>query len=101
MMCQSTAATKRSNLTTFISKTLKGRQEKSPLVGKYIDNAKAEPLHLKNNVVNEQFMKLLKIAIACGHLNSFKSFKEVPENNSFQRLIQFVRKDMGCNFLSK
>ena len=41
----------RRNLTSFIGKSLKSRQEKIPLAGKYIDKAFCEPLHLKNNVV--------------------------------------------------
>ena len=41
-------ATKREKVTSFISQQ-KSRQEFPPLVGKFIDCAKAEPLHLKNN----------------------------------------------------
>ena len=41
----------RQNLTSFIGKSLKSRQQEIPLVGKYIDKTYCEPLHLKNNVV--------------------------------------------------
>ena len=40
------------------------RQEFVPLVAEYIDLATCEPLHLKNNVCKEQFMKLLKLCLA-------------------------------------
>ena len=39
--------TLRSNLTQYISTELKSRQEFVPIVGRYIDIAKCEPLHLK------------------------------------------------------
>ena len=61
---KSSASTKRSNLTSYISKTLNSRQEFVPLVGDYIDSAKAEPLHIKNNVTKELFMKLFRIVIS-------------------------------------
>ena len=44
-------STKRSKITTYISKELKCRQEEEPLVNEHINVAKSEPLHLKNNVV--------------------------------------------------
>ena len=40
--------TKRSKVTEFIAKK-KSHQEFTPLVGKLIDKAHVEPLHLKNN----------------------------------------------------
>lgn len=43
----------------FISKDLKGRQEFHPFVDKYIDCAKVEPLHLKNNTIKERPMSYL------------------------------------------
>ena len=42
--------TERTKLTNFIGQKQKCRQEFIPLVGSYIDVAKSEPLHLKNNV---------------------------------------------------
>jgi len=56
-------STKRTQLTTFI-KQLKSRQEEIPLVGNYIDRAKCEPLHLKNNTTKELFMKVFVVAIS-------------------------------------
>ena len=43
-------ATKRQKVTSFISNVLKSRQEEIPLVKHFVDTAKCEPLHLKNNV---------------------------------------------------
>ena len=57
-------STKRSKLTSFISNELKSRQLKFPLIGKFIDMAKAEPLHLKNNTVKERFMCLFRICVS-------------------------------------
>ena len=58
------AATKRSNLTKYISKELHSRQEEVPLVGQYVDFGKCEPLHLKNNTVKEMFIKVYKICVS-------------------------------------
>ena len=43
--------TVRQRLVDYISDTLRCRQEEEPLIGAYIDLAKYEPLHGKNNVV--------------------------------------------------
>ena len=65
------SSTKRTNLTSFI-KELKSRQENTPLLGEYIDRAKAEALHLKNNVVKEFFLKLLLIVSFQSDLTLFR-----------------------------
>ena len=94
-------ATERSNLTKYIS-SLKSRQEEEPLVEKYVDLAKCEPLHLKNNVCKEMFMKHLAIVLSEANIsNDVKCFKELLEENLFVRFVSFVRKDMKCNFLEK
>ncbi|XP_057297789.1 uncharacterized protein LOC130628799 [Hydractinia symbiolongicarpus] len=99
--CKGNSATKRSNLTSYISKVLKGRQEEVPLVGHYIDKAKGEPLHLKNNVVKEHFMKLFNLCLATAPLNSYKAFKDIPSSHALIKFVNFIRSAMGCNFLSK
>ena len=69
--------TTRNNITRYI-RDLKSRQEEVPLVGEFIDLAKCEPLHLKNNVCKEMFMKLLSVVISQACIpNSIKYFKEV------------------------
>ena len=69
-----TEATRRSLLTNYISTQLKSRQEKIPLVGEYINLARCEPLHLKNNCTKELFMKVLNITIAEAKLFYFTTF---------------------------
>ena len=49
-------SSQRSQLTNYIANTLKSRQVTLPLIDIYIDCAKAEPLHLKNNTIKERFM---------------------------------------------
>ena len=94
-------ATKRTQLTTYISKTLHSRQEEIPLVDKYVMQAKAEPLHLKNNVVKELFIKLLKIVVSQSSLKNEKSYKNIPTTSLFVIFVNFIHKGMCCNFLSR
>ena len=94
-------ATKRQKITSFISKTLKSRQEEIPLVKHFIDNAKCEPLHLKNNVCKELFVKLWKVLYACTLFDKCKSYKDIPANNIFRKFVSFLQKDMKLNVLAK
>ena len=92
----------RTLLTNYISTELKSRQEHIPLVGKYIDLAKAEPLHLKNNCVKEMFMKILKVVLSEANIRpTAKAFSDLNENNLFVIFINYVHRDMSCNKLSK
>ena len=96
-----TAATFRRNTTTYI-RSLKSRQEFVPLVEKYIDKAKAEPLYLKNNVCKEMFMKIWDVVISVAQVNTnIKQFKYIPHNNLLYVFVQFVCKDMKSNKLAK
>ena len=94
-------STVRNKITGYIATTLKSRQEFKPLIGTYIDRAKAEPLHLKNNTVKEQFIKLLKIAMAKTNFGKAKNFGEVNPNSLFVKFVEFVHGKMGLNLLSK
>ena len=95
---KSSLQTKRSNLTSYIS-SLKSRQEFVPLVSTYIDRAKAEPLHLKNNVVKEMFLKLLRVA-ADQSRNRCKSYKDLQETDFLHKFIEYIRTTMSCNYLA-
>ena len=53
-----------SKILAYIANESKSRQYKQPLVEEFIDFAKAEPLHLKNNVVKERFIILFKICVS-------------------------------------
>lgn len=72
------AKTSRLKVTSFIALT-KSRQEFVPLVGKYIDLAHVEPLHLKNNAWQQYFKGVLKEAISKSKLpDTCKTFTDVP-----------------------
>ena len=91
-----------SKLTAYISTNLKGRQEEAPLLGKYFDLARCEPLHLKNNTVKKMFMKILKIVLSEANLaKEIKLFKEIPASNIFFRFVDFVKTELKSSFLRK
>ena len=57
----------------------------------YIDKAKAEPLHLKNNVCKEMFMKIWDVVISVAQVNTtVKQFKDIPQDNLLYVFVQFV-----------
>ena len=51
----------------------------------FIDLAKAEPIHLKNNVVKERFMILFKLCVSQCHFGSAKSLKDISNDNFFSK----------------
>ena len=83
--------TKHNQLTSCISNQLKNRQMKFPLIGKFVDCAKAEPFHLKNNTVEERFMHLFKISMSQSNLKQFKSFNEIPKDCLVYKFVYFIR----------
>ena len=93
-------ATKRQKITSYISNTLHSRQEKIPLVQEYVDRAKCEPLHIKNNVVAQLFVRLQKEVLRHSDVMSFKSFNDLPENNLYRHYVSFVKREMNCNQLA-
>ena len=93
--------TKRRKITSFISHNLKSRQKEIPIVKHFIDNAKCETLHLKNNVCKELFVKLWKVLYACTSFDKCKSYKDIPANNIFRKFVYFLQKDMKLNVLAK
>ena len=67
---------------------MKGLQSRLPLIEHYIDVAKAEPLHLKNNTIKERFMILFKIAI--GQMvssSNVKCFSDLSVDSLFLNLL--------------
>ena len=87
--------------TEFIAQN-KSRQEFSPLLGKLIDKAHVEPLHLKNNargyfskVLVKEAMAKSKISIAC------KTFAELPQDSSFVKLITALQHVLHVGRLAK
>ena len=79
--------TLRQNVTTFISKQLKSRQETVPPVENCIDKAKCKPLHLKNNVTKELFMKCMNLDLVEAKISaSVKCFKDIRPEKFFINL---------------
>ena len=69
------------------------------MIDHFIDRAKSEPLHLKNNIVKEVFIKLLRVTISQTNLSNVKGFADVPENTPLFKFCSFIRSDMSCNYL--
>lgn len=90
--------TQRSHLTAYIKDVLKSRQEDVPVMSSYIERATSEPLHLKNNNVKELFLKVLKIVTSQSDIKN-ETFKDVDESTLLFKFCNFMRRDMGCNFL--
>ena len=81
----------------YIGKELKSRQFHFLLIEYYIDVSKAEPFHLKNNTIKEQF--LFKFAtVRLSSVSGMKCFSENPADSLFIKFIYLVREEMGCNF---
>lgn len=92
--------TKRSKVTEFIARQ-KSRQEFTPLVGKLIDNAHVEPLHLKNNAWQYFFKALLKESIGKSNiLPSQKTFSDVPEDSCFANMVTALQYEVKAKRLA-
>ena len=75
------ASTLRSKITSFIAQR-NSRQEFKPIVGRLIDRAHVDPLHLKNNACALSHRLLLHEVIAMSKLGKqVKSFSLVPSNS--------------------
>lgn len=73
-----------------------------PLVGKYIDVAHVEPLHLKNNTWQHYFKGVLKEAISKSKLpDTCKTFADVPVDSCFHRVITALRYELKCSCLAR
>ena len=93
--------TKRTKLTEFIAQN-KSRQEFSSLLGKLIDKAHVEPLHLKNNAWGYFFKVLVKEAMAKSKIpTACKTFAELPQDSSFVKLITALQQVLHVGRLAK
>ena len=92
--------TNRNKVTQYIA-SIQSRQEEVPLLEQYIDNAKSEPLHLKNNTIKELFMKIFHICTSNSIFNKAKSFENIPKACLFVKFVQAIHDVMCCNGLSK
>lgn len=97
---QMAASTRRSKITSFISQK-HSRQEFEPVVGKLIDRAHVDPLHLKNNACARAHQQLLNEVIAMSKLtDEVNYFSQVPAQSPFNRYITVMRK-CGLSRLAK
>jgi hypothetical protein len=94
-------ATKRAAVMHLISKTQKSRQEFVPRVEHFIDAAKCEPLHLKNNTVRDLFARMMGIILENCHCDdNVKVYAQLPPTNLFVAFVSII-KSIGCNQLSR
>ena len=95
------AEVSRGSILKYIRSTLNSRQEFKPLVREFIDRAKPEPLHIKNNVVANTFKVILKLAAGNNDSQNVKSYQFLPLESLFARFVTCVCNDMHCHLLSK
>ena len=93
-------STKREKVTSFIAQK-KSRQEFPPLVGKFIDRAKAEPLHLKNNAWQQWNLSVLKYALSRSDVSTYKSVVDIPPESCFDRYYNCLRFNVKATRLAK
>ena len=94
------ASTRRSKITSFIAQK-HSRRELEPVVGKLIDQAHVDPLHLKNNACARAHQQLLNEVIAMSKLtDEVNSFSQVPAQSPFNRYIVAMHK-CGLSRLAK
>ncbi|XP_028404832.1 uncharacterized protein LOC114527403 [Dendronephthya gigantea] len=92
--------TKRSKVTDFIAKR-KSRQEYAPLIGKLIDKAHVEPLHLKNNAWQYFFKAVLRESIGKSNIETCKSFSDVPRHSCFAKVVFALQYEVKANRVAK
>ena len=79
--------TKRSKVTAFIASN-KSRREFEPLIGKFIDRAHVDPLHLKNNACQHIHKIMLYEAIQKSSLHSnVTNMSGVPRDSPFSKFV--------------
>ena len=72
-----------------------------PLVGKLIDEAHVEPLHLKDNACALANRYLLNEIISFSHLENITSFSHVPSNSPFGTYVEALRCKCNLTRLAK
>ena len=95
--------TLKTKLATFVGEILKGRQVCRPRLGKYVLKAKADPLHIKNNVCFKMFVRFWVLIYGGVDVHNDVSYDDLVDEQPghvLVRLIQFIKKDMKLNRLS-
>ena len=68
-------------------------------MGRFITEAKADPLCLKNNVCKEYFLQFWSL-IYSGN-DDKKTYSQLEDTNVFVSFVNFIRKGMNLNALAK
>ena len=95
-----TDQTKRSNFTSYMG-SIKSRQEEAPVAGRFISNAKFEPLHGKNNTTKEVFLQMLKLAVDNSDFGDVQEYRKLRGTILFVRFVNNVHRIWHCNELAK
>lgn len=91
----------RSKVTEFIARK-KSRQEFVPLIGKLIDLAHVEPLHIKNNAWQYFFKGVLKEAVGKSNLpDSCKKFADIPNDSIVSRVVTALKFEVKAKCLAR
>ena len=93
----------RAKVTAFIAQK-KSRQEHIPVLGKYVDRFKVEPLHCTKNAWQYWFTIALAIAMqytAGSLLKSVKSFSNLPSSSALSLFMLCVKNVMKYGRLFK
>lgn len=93
-------ATKREKVTSFISQQ-KSRQEFPPLVGNFIDKAKAEPIHLKDNAWQQWNSSVMKYALSRSDVRNCHTIFDVPSCSCFGKYYHCIRFIVKATRLAK
>lgn len=95
------AITKWGRVTSFIAEK-QSRQEFAPRIGRLIEKAHVEPLHLKNNGCAFLFTLILEFAIEISKLpQNVAEFQKVNTNSPFFRLITSLETEASLSRLAK
>jgi len=91
----------RSKVTEFIAHK-KSHQEFVPSIGKLIDLAHVEPLHIKNNAWQYFFKGVLKEAVGkCNLPDSCKKFADIPNDSIVSRAVTALKFEVKAKCLAR
>ena len=93
----------KAKLASHAGEVLKGRQVCRPRLGKYVLKAKADPLHIKNNVCFDVFVRLRVLIYGGVDVERDVSYEDLVDeqpSHVLVRFIKFIKNDMKLNRLS-
>lgn len=91
---------KRNRITTCIGNN-SSRQEFIPLLGRVIDRAHVETLHLKNNLCALLHRRFLETVLKLSNTHGFSSFEQVPSKSLFAQYVRTLSQKCDLHRLSK